>query len=204
MIAVYKASGSLDQAFEWSWTHSDLQCPRGGHAQCWPKNIKFLKYFKNHACRCSTCRYGSPEHGDIIFVGIGRKIAGLWAKSNVKKDQIMDINSYSPGQISMFFKWNNLFMKDRPKLCIKSNEYLNICTRNLHHKQDEWTNLNDIWIWLIFRVSFYFYSHLWWWLVELESMQGRHKMDGLWTKLQCFIWEGVSRMKCFKMLENFG
>ena len=52
-------------------------------------------------------------------------------------------------------------MKDRPKLYIKSNEYLNIC-RNLHHKKDERT-----------KMTFEF------WLIELKTMQGRQKMDGL-------------------------
>ena len=52
-------------------------CMRGGHAQFWPKNIKFTKQCQNQANGCSTCSYRCPEYEDTFLFQIGQKMAEL-------------------------------------------------------------------------------------------------------------------------------
>ena len=47
---------------------------------------------------------GLLSMGTSFLLELAEKWLGYGQKSDVKKDQIMDINGYSPGQISMFFK----------------------------------------------------------------------------------------------------
>ena len=52
-------------------------CAQGGHAQFWPKNIKFAIQGQNQANGCSTCSYRCPEYEDIFLFEIGQKMAEL-------------------------------------------------------------------------------------------------------------------------------
>ena len=69
-----------------------------------PKISNFLNISKTMHAGALLVDMGLLSMGTSFLLELAEKIAGLWAKRNVKKDQIMDINSYSPSQISMFFK----------------------------------------------------------------------------------------------------
>ena len=54
-------------------TPSAEYCAQGGHAQFWPKNIKFAIQGQNQENGCSTSSYRCPEYEDVSLFEIGQK-----------------------------------------------------------------------------------------------------------------------------------
>ena len=69
-----------------------------------PKISNFLNISKTMHAGALLVDIGLLSMGTSFLLELAEKWLGYGQKKNVKKDQIMDINSYSPGQISMFFK----------------------------------------------------------------------------------------------------
>ena len=69
-----------------------------------PKISNFLNISKTMHAGALLVDMGLLSMGTSFLLELAEKWLGYGQKKNVKKDQIMDINSYSPGQISMFFK----------------------------------------------------------------------------------------------------